>query len=41
MEDMFAEGRARYEAERDAVTLDHEVAPRVVEVKKRKRGHAA
>jgi hypothetical protein len=41
MEDMFAEGRARYDAQRGAVTLDTDVAPRVVEVKKRKRGHAA
>jgi hypothetical protein len=40
VEDMFAEGRARYEAKRDAVTLEHDVPPRVVEVKKR-RGRAA
>jgi hypothetical protein len=41
VEDMFAEGRARYEAKRDAVTLDRDTAPKVVDVKKRKRGHAA
>jgi hypothetical protein len=37
IEDMFAEGRARYEAKRDAVTIEHDVPPRVVEVKKRGR----
>lgn len=43
VEDMFAEGRARYDAKRDAVTLEHDVPPRVVEVKAKRgrRGHAA
>ena len=41
VEDMFAEGRARYEAQRDEVALDDYVPPPpVVDIKKR-RGHAA
>jgi hypothetical protein len=40
-EDLFAEGRARFEARRDAAShIDDYVAPQVVDLKK-KRGHAA
>lgn len=40
-EDMFAEGRARFDARRESSDLDDHVArPQVVELKK-KRGHAA
>jgi hypothetical protein len=40
-EDMFAEGRARYEMLRDHAPLDVEVPPRVVGVGGKKSGQAA
>ena len=41
VEDMFAEGRARYESAREVVPVEHDEPPRVVEVPKKRRGHAA
>ena len=40
VEDMVAEGRARYESKRDASAIEHDMPPHIVDVKKR-RGHAA
>jgi len=40
-EDMFAEGRARYEMLRDHAPLDDEAPPRVVGVGGKKSGQAA
>jgi hypothetical protein len=41
IEDMLAEGRARFEAQRDAAQIEHDVPPRVVEVRKARKGRAA
>lgn len=40
VEDMVAEGRARYESKREAAPLEHDAPPHIVDVRKR-RGHAA
>jgi hypothetical protein len=40
VEDLVAEGRARYEESRTETTIEHDVPPKVVDVRKR-RGKAA
>jgi hypothetical protein len=40
VEDLVAEGRARYEQQRGETVIEHDVPPKVVDVRKR-RGRAA